>query len=125
MAVTCLCGSATKGFATTNSFKAPAGTDTVCQVPYAENFNDASKVLNPNSTCDYKGWTIFGANGNTKRFKVRVNSTLKPAGDGSYLVNNTVYGARNDWAISPAISIKEASSTQCRAKFLQQAVPTL
>ena len=44
MAVTCLCGFSTKGFATTNSFKAPAGTDTVCQVPYAENFNDASKV---------------------------------------------------------------------------------
>ena len=28
MAVTCLCGFSTKGFATTNSFKAPAGTDT-------------------------------------------------------------------------------------------------
>lgn len=118
MAVTCLCGFSTKGFATTNSFKAPAGTDTVCQVPYAENFNDASKVLNPNSTCDYKGWTIFGANGNTKRFKVRVNSTLKPAGDGSYLVNNTVYGARNDWAISPAISMKGGKQYTVSCKIL-------
>ena len=87
------------------ALKAPAGTDTVCQVPYVENFNDASKVLNPKTTCDYKGWTIFGKSGNTKRFKVRTNSTLSPAGDGLYLVNSTVYGARNDWAISPAVTL--------------------
>ena len=87
------------------ALKAPAGTDTVCKVPYVENFNDASKVLNPKTTCDYKGWTIFGKSGNTKRFKVRTNSTLSPAGDGLYLVNSTVYGARNDWAISPAVTL--------------------
>lgn len=38
-----LCGVATANAA---ALKAPAGTDTVCQVPYVENFNDASKVLN-------------------------------------------------------------------------------
>lgn len=110
-----LCGVATANAA---ALKAPAGTDTVCQVPYVENFNDASKVLNPQNTCDYKGWTIFGKNGNTKRFKVRTNSTLKPAGDGMYLVNNTVYGARNDWAISPAVTLVAGKQYTVACKIL-------
>lgn len=116
MTVAAVCGSATDSYAAT--LKAPAGTDTICQVPYLENFNDVRKVLNPNSTCDYKGWTIFGASGNTKRFKVRKNSTLKPEGDGNYLVNNTVYGARNDWAISPAISLKAGKQYTVSCKIL-------
>lgn len=110
-----LCGVATVNAA---ALKAPAGTDTVCQVPYVENFNDASKVLNPNSTCDYKGWTIFGKSGNTKRFKVRTNSTLNPAGDGLYLVNSTVYGARNDWAITPAVALVAGKQYTVACKIL-------
>lgn len=116
MTAAAVCGTAADGYAAT--LKAPAGTDTICQVPYFENFNDVSKVLNPNSTCDYKGWTIFGASGNTKRFKVRKNSTLKPEGDGNYLVNSTVYGARNDWAISPAISLKAGKQYTVSCKIL-------
>ncbi len=118
MAATLLCGFSSKASAAATPQKAPAGTDTICQVPYVENFNDESKVLNPNSTCDYKGWTIFGASGNSKRFKVRKNSTLKPAGDGNYLVNNTVYGARNDWAISPAIALKAGKQYTVSCKIL-------
>lgn len=108
-----LCGTA--GAA---SHKAPAGTDTVCAVPYYENFNDSSKVLNEKTVCDYKGWTIFGASGNTKRFKVRINSTLNPAGDGMYLVNSVVYGARNDWAISPAVKLKAGKQYTVACKIL-------
>ncbi len=118
LAATLFCGYSSKGLAAANSQKAPAGTDTICQVPYFENFNDESKVLNPKSTCDYKGWTIFGASGNTKRFKVRKNSTLSPAGDGNYLVNSTVYGARNDWAISPAIALKAGKQYTVSCKIL-------
>lgn len=110
-----LCGVVTVNAA---ALKAPAGTDTVCQVPYVENFNDASKVLNPKSTCDYKGWTIFGKSGNTKRFKVRTNSTLNPAGDGLYLVNSTVYGARNDWAITPAVALVAGKQYTVACKIL-------
>ncbi|MBR1882269.1 MAG: carbohydrate binding domain-containing protein [Muribaculaceae bacterium] len=92
------------------------GTDQVFTVPYSENFNNSEAVIRPNNECYYPGWTIITPNKNSM-FQCRVNSTLDPQGDGNYMVARAYSGARNDWAISPAITLRAGTKYTVSLKF--------
>jgi PKD repeat protein len=97
--------------------KAYGAKDSVFNIPYSENFNDNSKIIDANNKALYPFWTIVTSYARSA-FHVRTSSNITPAGDGNYLLASTRYGARDDWAISPSLAMKAGTKYTISFKII-------